>query len=161
MTLNFCGRSKRRLRIGFGNRAFLVPLSGMSIFTISGWGCVESWRAGGPAGRRYKCHRLLKCEPATFVRAAGEAAGPPWGRVHNEGTQISRECVGGPAAPPAAGTNATDTRNVNPQRLYERPARPPALHGGVFIMKGRKFRENALESLEQSFHRCPPKASIQ
>jgi hypothetical protein len=39
------------------------------------------------------------CKLATFVPAAGEAAGPP---------EILRESIGGAAAPPSAGTNATD-----------------------------------------------------
>ena len=50
------------------------------------------------------------CKLATFVPAAGEAAGPP---------EILRESIGGAAAPPSAGTNATD-------RLVSAPTFVPA-----------------------------------
>jgi hypothetical protein len=40
---------------------------------------------------------------------------------------ILRDCIGGPAAPPAAGTNVAGSRFEDRKHWYPRPARPPAL----------------------------------
>ena len=50
--------------------------------------------------------RVQTDDTGRFVPAAGEAAGPPGiPRDDVEGVIIFRDCIGGPAAPPAAGTN--------------------------------------------------------
>ena len=69
--------------------------------------------------------RIAWCEPVTFVPAAGEAAGPPGIPCDDvEGTITFRDSIGGPAASPAAGTNATNpTASRLPFYLSHRAAR--------------------------------------
>jgi hypothetical protein len=79
----------------------------------------------GPRGRRPQVRMLSSAEfqNAKLVPAAGEAAGPP-GPIRRMFVPsiMLRGIIGGPAAPPAAGTNAFE-RGISKRQIGTRGRR--------------------------------------